>query len=367
MQSEKHNSSRLFKVPIFLIMLWPGVVRADAAGKSPEPREAFRIAIEDLYRANEKSESRVIRGEDGFLYYLNELRAVSHGRFWGDRAAEVSLASRPKNADPLPAIIEYNDALAELDIELIFVPIPAKLTIYPDKLPESGERAEATLSEETPAAERIDGYYAEFIDLLRGAGVRILDIAPLLADSARDNAAPLYCRQDSHWSGRACEVVAKAIADPWRDAKWAREVKRHVYAKETRVIEINGDLRERLKDSTLEAERLPLTFVTDSKSGEAPGSWRESPVVLIGDSHTLVFHIGDDLHAEGAGLADHLASEFGFPVDVAGVRGSGATASRVNLFRRGDNLEGKKLVIWALSIREYTEGMQGWAKVPAAR
>lgn len=344
-----------------------GILGADAAGESPEPREFFRLKVEDLYRANKENESRVIRGEDGFLFYLNELRAVSRGRFWGDRAAEVSLSTRPKNADPLPAIVEYNDALGELGIELVFVPIPAKLTIYPDKLPESSAWNGATISGDATAADRVDGYHAEFIELLREAGVRVLDVAPMLADLAQDGGAPLYCRQDSHWSGRACEAVARAIADPWRDAKWARKANKHTYEKETREIEINGDLRERLKDSSLEAERLPLTFVTDSKSGQAPGSWRQSPVVLIGDSHTLVFHIGADLHAEGAGLADHLAGEFGFPVDVAGVRGSGATASRVNLFRRGDNLSGKKLVIWALSIREYTEGMQGWAKVPAAR
>ncbi len=52
-----------------------------------------------------------------------------------------------------------------------------------------------------------------------------------------------------------------------------------------------------------------------STTGLQPISpWRESPVLLLGDSHALVFHAGEDLHGSGAGLADHLALSLGFPV-----------------------------------------------------
>jgi hypothetical protein len=94
--------------------------------------------------------------------------------------------------------------------------------------------------------------------------------------------------------------------------------------------------------------------------------WRGSPILLLGDSHNLVFHAGGDMHATGAGFADQLAFELGFPVDIVAVRGSGATPSRLNLMRRGDNLAGKKLVIWCLSVREYVES-QGWKLVPVIR
>jgi alginate O-acetyltransferase complex protein AlgJ len=68
------------------------------------------------------------------------------------------------------------------------------------------------------------------------------------------------------------------------------------------------------------------------------------------------------MYAEGAGLPDQLALEFGFPIDVVAVRGSGATPARRNLARRKDNLAGKKLVIWCFTSREFTEG-EGWDKV----
>ena len=69
------------------------------------------------------------------------------------------------------------------------------------------------------------------------------------------------------------------------------------------------------------------------------------------------------MHAQGAGLPDHLAYQLGFPVDVVAVRGSGATPSRLSLFRRRDKMKGKRVVVWCLSVREFTEG-QGWRKVP---
>jgi alginate O-acetyltransferase complex protein AlgJ len=94
---------------------------------------------------------------------------------------------------------------------------------------------------------------------------------------------------------------------------------------------------------------------------------RNSPILLMGDSHTLVFHEGGDMHARGAGLPDQLAREFGTPIDLIGVRGSGATPARTTLMRRvranPNYLKNKKLIIWCFSAREFTES-SGWQKVP---
>ncbi len=54
-------------------------------------------------------------------------------------------------------------------------------------------------------------------------------------------------------------------------------------------------------------------------------------------------------------------------VDLIGVRGSGATTTRISLLRRRDNLAGKKTVVWCLSFREFTESFDGWRKVPVIR
>ncbi|MCX6974769.1 MAG: hypothetical protein NTZ94_10835 [Verrucomicrobia bacterium] len=90
---------------------------------------------------------------------------------------------------------------------------------------------------------------------------------------------------------------------------------------------------------------------------------KSSPIILLGDSHNLVFHSGGDMHSVGAGLADQLSHQLGFPLDVVAVMGSGATSARRNLARRKDNLAGRRLVIWCFTSREFTQG-QGWTKVP---
>ena len=92
-----------------------------------------------------------------------------------------------------------------------------------------------------------------------------------------------------------------------------------------------------------------------------------SPIVLLGDSHNLVFHEGDDMHARGAGLPDQLALELGLPLDVVAVRDSGATPARVTLLHRaqGDPTywNRKCLVIWCFAASELTES-DGWQLVP---
>ena len=90
-------------------------------------------------------------------------------------------------------------------------------------------------------------------------------------------------------------------------------------------------------------------------------------ILVLGDSHVLVFHDGGDMHATGAGLPDQLALELGAPVDVLGVRGSGATSARVSLARRArassDYLSGKKVIIWCFGARELTQA-DAWKSVP---
>lgn len=304
-------------------------------------------------KANAELSGSVIRGRDGWLYFVPELRHLQAGPFWGERAAEVSRARRPEWADPLPAILDFARQLEERDIALLLVPVPAKAVIHPEALPESY----AGVSD---AADRA------FYDVLREQGVDVLDLAPAFHALRRSETRPLYLRQDTHWAEPAILEAARRIAE-WVRAAGVAPGDLDGIATRSEEIEIRGDLWEMLGDEGLARERVGISVVGRGAGFEPIEPERGSPVLLLGDSHNLVFHSGGPLHARGAGLPDHLARELRRPVDLVAVRGSGATPARVNLLRRGDGLAGTRVVVWCFSVREFTEAAQGWRVLPVAQ
>lgn len=320
-------------------------------GFSTAETELFIQRLVEKATEAEAQKTTVVSGKEKWLFFAPELRHLSAGQFWGDAAGRVGRASNSEFADPLPAILDFKAQLDKAGIALIFVPIPAKATIYPDMISEHGD-----------ATARTDEYHQKFYNILREHGVNVLDLTPLFLKNRFTDAGPVYCKQDTHWSGQGCVLAAEAIAKVIGTPSWVAEIPKRNIETETRTAEITGDLWKELGDEKLQKEQLQLTYVKEGVGA----SWRASPIVLLGDSHSLVFHAGSDMHAQGAGLPDHLAHQLGFPVDVVAVRGSGATPSRLNLYRRRDNMKGKRVVVWCLSVREFTEG-QGWRLVPIIR
>ncbi len=240
------------------------------------------------------------------------------------------------------------------------VPVPPKAVIYPEGLPD-GEGAPGG----APAG-RLDADLQSFYGQLRFKGIQVLDLTPVFLKHRARPGGALYCRQDSHWSGTACALAASEIGMELFATFDGRP--RQAFTGDWEQAEISGDLWTSLDEPRPERERLRLRRVRAVGGGPvAPDP--DSPVLLLGDSHCLVFHAGDDMLARGAGLPDQLALELGFPVDLAAVRGSGATPARVNLLRRAQKdpqfWARKQWVVWCFSAREFTES-DGWRRVPLA-
>ena len=191
-------------------------------------------------------------------------------------------------------------------------------------------------------------------------------LLPLYLKHRGDAGGPLYCKTDTHWSGRGVALAAQAVYDVIKDRPWVKQLPKPASRSETRDIPLTGDLARLLNEQNPARETLPLTFIGTGTELTPLAPQRDSPVLLMGDSHTLIFH-DPTLVASGAGLPDHLAQRLGVAVDLIGVRGSGASTTRIELLRRKDNLAGKKLVIWCFSFREFTESPTGWRKVPVIR
>ena len=299
--------------------------------------------------------SGVLRGRDGWLFLGSELRHLSLERFWGEQAAAVSRSRRPEWADPRAAILDVKQQLDARGIRLLFVPVPPKAAVHAAHLP---------LDTAAPAG-RADAPDAAFYADLETQGVGVLDLEPELARLQE----PAFCRQDTHWCAPGIQRAASRIAETLRSRGWVGDRDPDPFEIEARDITITGDLWTLLGDASLAKERVRIGVV-GRREGAALTPLEPdpvSPVLLLGDSHNLVFHAGGDLHARGAGLPDHLARELGFAVDVVAVRGSGATPARMNLLRRKDALTHKRVVVWCLAARELSESAGGWRPLPVAR
>ena len=294
-------------------------------------------------------------GEDDWLFLRSELRHVGVGRFWGDRAVEVSLAARPDRADPLPAILAYQDRLEAVGVELVIVPVPAKAFVYPDKL------GDLRIGE--TGLRRLDHDHREFLDILETAGVTVVDLLPEFLN-LRASGEQVYLRSDSHWAPSGMERAAAFVADTVRGAI-PETIRRQSFSTSSYEVSLVGDLISDERSDQASTEHVTVRGITGpAGSGTTGGT---SPVLIIADSHGLVFHDGGEMFASNAGFPDHLAYELQMPVDLIAVRGSAATPARVAAYRRArsdpDYLQAKRVVIWLFSVREYTEG-SGWADVP---
>jgi hypothetical protein len=316
---------------------------------------AFRDLCNDL--ADKSAGSSVVQGIDGWQFLTEELRHLGAGRFWGEDAARVTRTKNKSFADPLPAIVEYNQLLAEKGITLYLMPVPPKSLVYPEKLAEGVDPAAA-------AEER--ALYEELYGILEKSGVKSIDLLPTLLENR--NKTNVYCKTDTHFSGTGLALFAEAAANVLKKEAWYPSVPKTEYQQTLQKVAIKGDLNQ-MSGGTGPAEELDLSVVSTKADGTPVESDPKSPVILLGDSHTLVFNAGGDLHAKGAGLFDHLSAQLGFPVDLLGVRGSGVTPARIKLFQRskkdGNYLAGKKALIWCFAARDFT-GTGGWRKIPAA-
>ena len=317
------------------MLLMMGIVFAvnGAAKNSP-----LMIASDSVLKSNAEDKP-VIQSKDNWYFLRSELNYMAKGTFWGEDILQNEAAA---------AIIDFNQQLKEQGITLLVVPVPAKAEVYPHHL-----FSDLALIDQYPMS--------EFYQQLGKKGVQVIDLFPLYQKASRDSTKPMiYCRQDSHWSGYGLELAAGFIAEPIKKAKWYQP--QASFTKTPIKMDILGDLAKESGDTTLTPESMSLKKVEGVTTSEA------SPVLVIGDSHTLIFHAGDDMLAEKSGFVDILAADLKMPVDLIGVRGSGATPVRVNLYRKAskqpDWLKSKKVIIWCFTVREFTQSQSGWKIIP---
>lgn len=297
-----------------------------------------------------------VRGDQpDWFFPVREVKHLATGRFWEKPWKEVTA----NQTDPLPGILEFHGLLAARGIRLLVVPVPAKASIYPETLVTGFQAGEATP-------------LAPFLQRLTEAGVEVLDLEPIFLQTraARPDQL-LYCRQDAHFSPAAAEIIPALIA---RQIPFEGATSPGPYTLgEPVLLTFTGDqITGSEWEGSVAPETQPLRQVSQGGVvGVAPDP--ASPVLLMGDSHTLVFHEGAEagMHCSGAGVLDHLAIRYGFAPDLVGVRGSGLVQARKQLFYKAAATpgywDGKRLVIWLFSAREFTQSTDKPMAIPLTK
>jgi len=335
-----------------LRQLEKGIEDASYAKAWVQPR--VQLLLTRLGRVGNKL---AVVGHRGWLYYTPGVLhvggpgflqpAVVHGR---EREA-IDAGQEPLHADPRPAILAFQRALAQRGIRLVLLPMPDKAALEPAQL-------HGRHGHEAPA-QNVD--YERFLNELRGAGVAVLDAR---ASVPAQRTAPLYLAQDTHFAPDFMERIARDLGQlvtglgvlPELAQKPALQVKAQPAS---RV----GDLVDMLKLPEGQQLFQPQTVLVHQVQDSAGTPWEpdaSADVLLLGDSFTNIFTLEGMGWGNASGLAPHLALALGRPLDVIAQNDSGAFATRQALSRElhagQDRLAGKRVVIWEFAARELSVG-----------
>ncbi len=326
-----------------------------------EPVEAVRVAFRNHSAEATAADRHVVEGRDGWLFLASELRFLASEPFWGGEE------ERPPGRDPYRSLADLHARLAERDVRLLVVPVPARLAIYPDMLLDEVPMG----SEGVPA--RVDPVVRAFVAALTEAGVEVLDLTDAFRAARTDDAehGPVCCEQDTHWSPRGMALAAQAIADRLRERDGLEGAPaQELHRLDPEELAYTGDLVGRAPGREGDTRTTIIRQVSLRPDRfEPPSADPESPGLVLADSHGLVFQAGRDMHATGAGLPGHLGHALGFMPEFIARRGSGAVIRR-DLARRfildPDSVAHIRVVVYLFAARELTES-DGWTPVPLAR
>jgi hypothetical protein len=300
----------------------------------------FRQDVEAMLKER-SAEIKGFIGKDGFLFFRGSLKYLLSG----------DLRKQENNRDPYPAIVDYKNQLKAKGIDFIFVIIPAKTEIFPDKISDKAP---------TPDGAYVTPYTRKLMLELEETGVEVVDLLPSLID-AREQDESIYMKQDTHWSDSGMRLSAKMIAERIKEYSWYKDVCPNPIAYKTKEAKFtrSGDIRDMLPDNEKITYR-PMSLTAQQVLNPDGSFYKDnesSPIVILGDSFCGVFQVENPKYA---GLSAHIAKEIGMPVDLMVAYGSGP-GIRKNLARRGASaINSKKLVIWTTASRDLYNYWAPW-------
>jgi alginate O-acetyltransferase complex protein AlgJ len=310
-----------------------------------------------LTRLGRVGNKLAVVAHDGWLYYTPGVLHVGGPGFL-DRATQqirekeaLDADQDPIRANPIPAILEFHQALARRGIRLVLLPMPDKAALEAGPLVGRAGVVEP--------AQNVD--FPRFVRTLREGGVVVFDANQSVP---KERTEPLFLVQDTHFAPRFMEriagdlaktITALGVLPPLGEPPVLKAVEQRV----SRV----GDLVDMLKLPDEQQLFQPQSVLIHQVQDGQGNAWEPDPagdVLLLGDSFTNIFSLEGMDWGGAAGLGPQLALALRRPLDVIAQNDSGAFATRQAVSRElqagQDRLAGKRVVVWEFASRELSVG-----------
>lgn len=335
--NKHHTSNNIFRELVTLLAI---LCCMSPLGASAADQNSHSTSLPVIPPSSDNTNPSYHMGNNGWWFLSSELKHLQ---------TATETAGHPNNT-VISAIGDFHQYLKSLGIQLLVVPIPEKSLVRMDQiLPSSDLEAGKNYSQAT----------GRYISALTAAGVDVLDLrSQLIAEVASESSHgdPVYCKTDSHFTSRTANLIATWICEHVKKSmpQLIQKNEASPILGSKKEITIQGDLCQKT------AEKLQVVEVTlPAPTTTQNASPKDSAIILMGDSHCLVFSSGGDMLAKSAGLPDYLGVEFGTTPTLVAQRG-GAKNSRIEFIRKSrknkDFLGNVKLVVWCFAARELTQG-----------
>jgi alginate O-acetyltransferase complex protein AlgJ len=303
------------------VLLAVGVARG-AEAKPPTREEAIKLALAAIDKQIADHGGSAVQWGESLKGYREAVAKATAGQWpWPAKqnfvyqGKEVAVMKRdtfdndPPDKRPFDAILAVHKKLKEQGVDLIFVPLPDKLAIYPDYL-----------SDAAPADRMVHVSVAHLMKKLLENDVECIDLYTPFHEARRKNEdAPLYYSKDSHWRNIGAQLAGEIVA---------QRLQRYDFVQKA-LAEGNRYAAEPGK----RADGDPLRVVVDAKTKAKYADDPKSPILITGDSNLMY-----NWPAGAAHMPAQIGLNIGMPL---------AFAPNTIPSQHYEKVAGKKVVIWA--------------------
>ncbi len=249
---------------------------------------------------------------------------------------------RPKGeGGPIEAILSLDRQLKQWDIDLIVMPIPDKVAVYPDQL-----------SRNAPEDRRVAIQMYRLMKDLLEADVEVINLYETFADwrKAHGDAQLLYHRYDTHWMNRGSQIAAQEMADRLQRYAFVQKAqsKPNPFVARRGLAPGRADIGKHMKEKVESDKAFFDAYLgIHRRDGQGYEDVPDSPVIITADSFGRI--MGEYYSFTAAQVAYHIH----MPVMRLQGMGSGPRIASMLADEGADYLKGRRVFVWTGVARQF--------------